>query len=464
MRTLLHITQVVMVAAALLLAANTAAAAEPRDVMLVLDNSGSMRTNDPARLSVSAVTDYIRAQSPDTQIGIVIFADAPRLVQPLTPVLPGERDRLLGGLDSLDFRGQWTETAAAVERALYELRINGREGVDKAIILMTDGIVDTGNAQRDQEKVRWLREMLTEQARNEGVRIFGVAFTENADYQLLQSVSQGSDGEYFRALRAQDIGPVLNRIDRVLAGPAAAGAFTNRQPSQVPAPAREPERLVFTEQPVTTAPPVAVPAAGSNGVAATEPAAAKPAKARPGPGQAEEETSGFWRWLLIVAALVVLGAVGIGILWGEEIAKLLGRTTLRRPAVDHGPKAVLYDVYDPSDIKRHELGGKPIVIGRVSGSDPAMDYVVVDERTVGRWHATIERRGQSFWIRDEGSVNGTFVNDQRVTAEHPLKHGDMVRVHRHEFEFVIPELFDSDRTMISPEAKMKRPDTAEEGV
>ncbi len=71
-----------------------------------------------------------------------------------------------------------------------------------------------------------------------------------------------------------------------------------------------------------------------------------------------------------------------------------------------------------------------------------MDYIVVDERTVGRWHATIERRGQSFWIRDEGSVNGTFVNDQRVTSEHPLKHGDLVRVHRHEFEFVIPELFD----------------------
>jgi adenylate cyclase len=83
-----------------------------------------------------------------------------------------------------------------------------------------------------------------------------------------------------------------------------------------------------------------------------------------------------------------------------------------------------------------------------------MDYVVVDERTVGRWHATIERRGQTFWIRDEGSVNGTFVNDQRITGEHPLKHGDMVRVHRHEFEFVIPELFDSDRTMIGNPTQM----------
>ncbi|MBW3566623.1 MAG: FHA domain-containing protein, partial [Proteobacteria bacterium] len=336
---------------------------------------------------------------------------------------------------------------------------------DKAIILMTDGIVDTGNARRDQEKVLWLREMLAEQARSEGVRIFGIAFTENADYQLLQSIAQGSDGEYFRALRAQDIAPVLTRIDRALSAPVreTQPSYTPRERTteSVAEPAREPERLLFTEQPVK--PPPSGTAAQDNDAGAL---AATPASTRAsGVPAGERDSEGPWRWVLIVAALIVLGAVGVGILWGEEFARLLSRVThSRKPVEDHGPLAVLYDVYDPSDIKRHELGGKPIVIGRVSGSDPAMDYVVVDERTVGRWHATIERRGQSFWIRDEGSVNGTFVNDQRVTAEHPLKHGDMVRVHRHEFEFVIPELFDSDRTTISPEGKVKRPDPAEEGV
>ncbi len=421
-------------------------AAAPRDVMLVLDNSGSMRTNDPARLSVSAVTDFIRSQPVETRVGIVVFADAPRLVQPLADVVPGEREHLLAGLDNLDFSGQWTETAAAVERALYELRVNGRDEAGKAIILMTDGIIDTGNEQRDLEKARWLREMLTVQARDEGVRIFGIAFTENADYQLLQSISQATHGDYFRALRAQDVAGVLGSIDRVLSQSAPreqAEEFIAEEPAPAtPATTREPERLVYT--------PPSATAADSD----AEPAAARTTDSHE-PAQPESP----WRLLLIVIALVVLGAVGVGILWGEEVSRLWQRRgRLRREPEDHGPKAVLYDVYDPSDIKRHELGVKPVVIGRVSGSDPAMDYVVVDERTVGRWHATIERRGQSFWIRDEGSVNGTFVNDQRVTAEHPLKHGDMVRVHRHEFEFVIPELFDSDRTMISPEAKMKRSD------
>jgi pSer/pThr/pTyr-binding forkhead associated (FHA) protein len=58
---------------------------------------------------------------------------------------------------------------------------------------------------------------------------------------------------------------------------------------------------------------------------------------------------------------------------------------------------------------------------------------------------------------DEGSVNGTFVNGKRINGEHPLKHGDRIRVHRHEFEFVIPDLFDTDATMIVSDARVVPP-------
>lgn len=454
-----------LLGAMLLLPAQVLAQAESeaRDVVLVLDNSGSMRSNDPARLSVSAVTDFIRAQDSDTRVGIVIFDSNPRLVQPLTAVSFDNRDQLLSRLDALDFSGQWTDTASAIERALYELRLNGRSNADQAIILMTDGIIDTGNASRDSEKAAWLRQDLAADASDEGVRIFAIAFTENADFQLMQSVAQATDAEYFRAIRAEDISPVLRRIDTVLARtpqqsgrqsaadtprPEAGRDFVAVEPQQ-------PDRIVYQ----APAQPAAATTSSDEKTAGDEAAASRRTAADQDTAAAsEDEEAGGWRIILMVIALLVLGAVAISIFWGENLLKLLRRPSFRKEEADHGPSAVLYDVYDPSDIKRYELGMKPAVIGRVSGSDPSMDYIVVDERTVGRWHATIERRGQSFWIRDEGSVNGTFVNDQRVTAEHPLKHGDLVRVHRHEFEFVIPELFDSDRTMISPEAKMKKPD------
>jgi uncharacterized protein YegL len=437
------------------LTGNAVFAAE-RDVMLVLDNSGSMRGNDPARLSVSAVTDFIRAQPSDVRVGIVMFADSPRLLQPLTSVNDNTRGQLLGSLDALGFSGQWTDTASAVERALYELRLSGREDVRHAIILVTDGIIDTGNSQRDQEKSTWLQEMLAREAQERDVRIFGIAFTENADYQLLQSLAGSTNGDYFRALRAQDIGPILERIDTVLERSAqrdrtamsAAERIRSIEPDFVTSPAGS--SATTTTQPAVSSQPAERIQLDSDAIA--EPAAESQLIERDTPTAitvSDENTFSRWRVLLIMLGLVAIGVVAASILWSEELTRLLRRTRRTSKQEDHGPAAVLYDVYDPSDIKRHEISAKPVVIGRVSGADPAMDYVVVDERTVGRWHATIERRGQSFWIRDEGSVNGTYVNDQRVTSEHPLKHGDIVRVHRHEFEFVIPELFDSDRTMIA---------------
>lgn len=413
--------------------AASALAAE-RDVMLVLDNSGSMRRNDPARLTSPAVQQFIERQTPGTRVGVVLFAEHPRLALPLTPVGAETRGAFLAALDGLDYTGKWTQTAGGVERGLYELKVAGRPGAERALILMTDGLIDTGVAARDLELQTWLRDSLTEQARRDRVRIFGIAFTEQADYLLLQALALRTDADYFRAPAPGDIGAVLARIETVMLRPAER--ISEAAPAGAEASGSVPRSLPVAAAPVQDAPAVAKPA----------------------------EASGFDLWGALVSLLRLLGVVLVLALlaaaawagwqrrgrWRDLLARF--RPAERAPAQ---PRAVLYDVYDPSDIRRHEVGERPVVIGRVSGSDPAMDYVVVDERTVGRWHATVERRGQAFWIRDEGSVNGTFVNDQRITGEHPLKHGDMVRVHRHEFEFVIPDLFDSDRTMLAAGAPAK---------
>lgn len=154
-------------------------------------------------------------------------------------------------------------------------------------------------------------------------------------------------------------------------------------------------------------------------------------------------------WLLaIILAIIALGVLAW--VWRSGALRPGSRATLAGED-DHGPTALLFDINEPTQVRRIEITGRPAVIGRVAGNDDSMDYIVVEERTVGRWHATIERRGQSFWIRDEGSVNGTFVNDERVITEHPLKHGDIVRVHEHAFEFAIPEFFDSERTIVAGE-------------
>jgi pSer/pThr/pTyr-binding forkhead associated (FHA) protein len=50
--------------------------------------------------------------------------------------------------------------------------------------------------------------------------------------------------------------------------------------------------------------------------------------------------------------------------------------------------------------------------------------------TVSRVHAEIFRDGNNLFIRDYGSTNGTFINDQRIEAYtfNPVQIGDSVRL------------------------------------
>ncbi|CAN0479924.1 unnamed protein product, partial [Phaeothamnion confervicola] len=47
--------------------------AAPIDLILLIDNSGSMRQNDPAFLLKGAVTKFFTALPADTHAGVVVF-------------------------------------------------------------------------------------------------------------------------------------------------------------------------------------------------------------------------------------------------------------------------------------------------------------------------------------------------------------------------------------------------------
>jgi two-component system cell cycle response regulator len=72
--------------------------------------------------------------------------------------------------------------------------------------------------------------------------------------------------------------------------------------------------------------------------------------------------------------------------------------------------------------KRHPLDPVESTIGRATDCT-----VVIHEPSVSRKHARIVINGETTEVEDLGSSNGTFVNDQKVTAKLPIKHRDHVR-------------------------------------
>jgi adenylate cyclase len=59
------------------------------------------------------------------------------------------------------------------------------------------------------------------------------------------------------------------------------------------------------------------------------------------------------------------------------------------------------------------------------GRHPSNSIQLLD-KIVSKEHCTIERRESSFVLRDLGSLNGTFINGERVKGEQALRHGDEI--------------------------------------
>lgn len=115
-------------------------------------------------------------------------------------------------------------------------------------------------------------------------------------------------------------------------------------------------------------------------------------------------------------------------------------------------EAFLRDVSGSTNQGMYKLGIKPVMLGRVGGKDTEfLDYIVIPSATIGRRHALIEFKDFGYWVMDQGSINGTFVNDRPVSSEVRLKHGDRLRLHKLEFEFVMPELGESGVTVVAPD-------------
>lgn len=388
-----------------------------KDIVLVLDNSGSMRKNDPQFLTKHAVVEFINNLDEVTRASIIIFDQNVNTVVPLTEVSLS-RQSLLDSLVQIDYKGLYTNSPAAIESAIYDLKNNAREGARKVIIFMTDGIVDTGNADRDLEKTKWLKGDLAEDAADAGIKIFGIAFTENADFELIQSLAQKTDGEYYRALLADDLQKTFRKLNSLINRPDEPEVI---EPPETIIIEKIIEKIIEPVQPVK---PIIIEA---------------PIQ----PQVVENSEQKHSILILIVLAALILTVIIIVLI-------LLRGGRSKSPDKEIVPEAYLNDIHSITNQKNVALGKKPTMLGRVAGKDiDSLNYFVIPETTIGRRHSLIEYEDFGYWIVDQGSINGTFVNNQMVTSKVRLKHGDMVKLHKFEFVFVMPEMEDFGMTVIS---------------
>ena len=87
--------------------------------------------------------------------------------------------------------------------------------------------------------------------------------------------------------------------------------------------------------------------------------------------------------------------------------------------VESGPKAGA----------RYGLEADLTTIGRHSAAD-----ILLDDVTVSRQHVEVERSGDRYRVKDTGSLNGTYLNGDRIESDW-LDDGDVLQVGRFKLVF-----------------------------
>lgn len=89
------------------------------------------------------------------------------------------------------------------------------------------------------------------------------------------------------------------------------------------------------------------------------------------------------------------------------------------------PQPTLVVHRGPNQGSRFALASGVTTIGRDGAAT-----ILLNDVSVSRRHATIERHGEGCVISDQGSLNGTYLNGERIDSSRRLIHGDQLQIGR----------------------------------
>ena len=165
---------------------------KPANVLLVLDNSGSMGDENKLEQAKDGLRGFFANAAPQDRIGLMKFSSRPQLLVPLAP-FGANRSKLQSAVNQIfpeDDTALFQATAAGldvVKKRADTSRIN-------AVVLLTDGQDTAGGISEGQLVSRLEAEGRAETG---GVKLYTIAYGADADKELLARFADATGGKPF---------------------------------------------------------------------------------------------------------------------------------------------------------------------------------------------------------------------------------------------------------------------------
>lgn len=167
---------------------------ESLDVALIVDCSGSMLQTDPEQLRLQGADLFLNFLRPGDRVALIGFAESARVVRTLTEFGEALGATIRSELRSLEPTGSYTDLLQAIEKG-REVLGDRKEGAKSLMVLLSDGKLDPDpqvmSIAAAEDKL--LRELVPE-LRTSGISVYTLAFSDQADKEILQQIALGSEG------------------------------------------------------------------------------------------------------------------------------------------------------------------------------------------------------------------------------------------------------------------------------
>ncbi|MFP4262968.1 MAG: VWA domain-containing protein [Halomonas sp.] len=189
---------------------------EAPEVRVIIDVSGSMRENDPERLSASALELLASLLPEDTLAGVWTFGETVENPLPRSEVDAEWRAAARELRPRLAGVQPYTDIESAV-RAAADPEAEGR----RHLVLLTDGVIDLPPARGakpgvDDASRQRLLETLAPRLAEEGVVVHAIAFSGQADMALVEALSSTTAGLPARVETPESLlGAFLDIVERI---------------------------------------------------------------------------------------------------------------------------------------------------------------------------------------------------------------------------------------------------------
>lgn len=191
------------------------------NVVVVLDASGSMQDTDPDEHRYVAIKQFITllAEKGNVLGGLVFHTDVKAEKAPAEVNDQAGKNAVMEMLESIPSTNGWTNTGAALERAVQMVDQCNDNGLPSVILYLSDGNTELSTDEEIQASLDRKAEAL-QKAREQGTQIYSVCLNadKSADISEMRQLADATGGVFQEVVDAKDLQEVFNSFYNLIFG------------------------------------------------------------------------------------------------------------------------------------------------------------------------------------------------------------------------------------------------------